>query len=96
MILKEVKLYIFLLTPFDLTLYHVFIIGRLYNTVCPVIGVSISKGPNRVGVSLLLRTETDSFFEALWSLTLREEHRLKVFENRVLKRIYGPRKNEVT
>jgi hypothetical protein len=26
-----------------------------------------------------------------WSLTLREEHRLRVFENRVLIRIFGPR-----
>jgi hypothetical protein len=25
-----------------------------------------------------------------WSLTLREERRLKVFENRVLRRIFGP------
>jgi hypothetical protein len=31
-----------------------------------------------------------------WSLTLREEHRLRVFENRVLRRIYGPKKDEVT
>ena len=31
-----------------------------------------------------------------WSLTLREEHRLKVFENRVLRRIFGPRRDEVT
>jgi hypothetical protein len=31
-----------------------------------------------------------------WSLTLREEHRLRVFENRVLKRMSGPKKNEVT
>jgi hypothetical protein len=30
-----------------------------------------------------------------WSLTLREEHRLRVFENRVL-RICGPKKDEVT
>jgi hypothetical protein len=29
-------------------------------------------------------------------LTLREEHRLKVFENRVLRRIFGPKKDEVT
>jgi hypothetical protein len=27
-----------------------------------------------------------------WSLTLREEHRLRVFENRVLRRIYGYRR----
>ena len=26
-----------------------------------------------------------------WLLTLREEHRLRVFENRVLRRIFGPR-----
>jgi hypothetical protein len=31
-----------------------------------------------------------------WSLTLGEEHRLKVFENRVLRRIFGPKGNEVT
>jgi hypothetical protein len=31
-----------------------------------------------------------------WSLTLREEHRLRVFENRVLKRIFGPKRVEVT
>jgi hypothetical protein len=30
------------------------------------------------------------------SLTLREEHRLRVFENRVLRRIFGPRRDEVT
>jgi hypothetical protein len=27
---------------------------------------------------------------------LKEERRLKVFENRVLRRIFGPRRNEVT
>jgi hypothetical protein len=31
-----------------------------------------------------------------WSLALREEHRLRVFENRVLRRIFGPKRNEVT
>jgi hypothetical protein len=31
-----------------------------------------------------------------WSLTLKEEHRLKVFENRVLRRIFGPKRDEVT
>jgi hypothetical protein len=30
-----------------------------------------------------------------WSLTLREEHRLRVFENRVLRRIFGPKGYEV-
>ena len=31
-----------------------------------------------------------------WSLTLREEHRLRVFENRVLRRIFWPKRNGVT
>jgi hypothetical protein len=31
-----------------------------------------------------------------WPLTLREEHRLRVFENRVLRRIFGPKRDEVT
>jgi hypothetical protein len=30
------------------------------------------------------------------SLTLREVHRLRVFENRVLRRIFGPKRDEVT
>jgi len=31
-----------------------------------------------------------------WSLTLREEGKLRVFENMVLRRIFGPRRDEVT
>jgi hypothetical protein len=31
-----------------------------------------------------------------WSLTLKEEHRLRVFEKRVLRRIFGPKWDEVT
>jgi hypothetical protein len=30
-----------------------------------------------------------------WSLTLREEYRLRVYENRVLRRIFGPKKDEM-
>jgi len=30
-----------------------------------------------------------------WTLTLREERRLRVFENRVLRRICGPKRDEV-
>jgi hypothetical protein len=31
-----------------------------------------------------------------WSVILREEHRLRVFENRVLRRILGPEREEVS
>jgi hypothetical protein len=37
-----------------------------------------------------------NWFKKWWSLTLREEHRLRVFENRVLRRIFGPKRDEVT
>jgi len=38
---------------------------------------------------VLYRSET-------WSLTLREEHRLRVFENWMLRRIFGPKRDEIT
>jgi hypothetical protein len=31
-----------------------------------------------------------------WSITLREEHRLRVFENSFPRRIFGPKRDEVT
>jgi len=31
-----------------------------------------------------------------WSLTLREELRLRMFENKVLRRVFGPMRDEVT
>jgi hypothetical protein len=31
-----------------------------------------------------------------WSITLREERRLRVFEKRVLRRIFGPKRDDVT
>ena len=56
---------------------------------------------------MLLRVLTDTLREVLsclavlygcktWSLSLREERRLRVFENRVLRRIFGPERDEVT
>ena len=36
------------------------------------------------------------YFCDTWSLTLREEGRPRVFENSVLRRIFGPRRDEVT
>ena len=31
-----------------------------------------------------------------WPLTLKEEHMLRVFQNKVLRRIFGPKRDEVT
>jgi hypothetical protein len=47
------------------------------------------KNPNLILPVVLYGSET-------WSLTLREEHRLKVFETRVLRRIFGSKRDEVT
>jgi hypothetical protein len=33
---------------------------------------------------------------AAWSQTLREEHRWRVFENRVLRRLFGPKRDKIT
>jgi hypothetical protein len=35
------------------------------------------------------------YWHEIWSLTLSEEHVLRVFENRVLRRIFGPKKEEL-
>jgi curved DNA-binding protein CbpA len=45
--------------------------------------------PKDVLTAVLYRCET-------WSLTPREENWLRVFENRVLRKIFGPIRNEVT
>jgi len=37
-----------------------------------------------------------SLQDGICSLTLREERRLRVFENRVLRRVFGPKRDEVT
>jgi hypothetical protein len=38
----------------------------------------------------------DSYGCETWSLTLREESRLRVFENRVLKGIFAPKRDDIT
>jgi hypothetical protein len=45
---------------------------------------------------------TNTFFLAAmcgcetWPLTLRDERRLRVFENRALRRVFGPKRDDVT
>jgi hypothetical protein len=59
----------------------------------------VSKGKSSDPLSSLesiLQHRLDGCRNETWSLTLREEHRLRVFENRVLRRIFGPKRDEVT
>jgi len=45
-------------------------------------------------IKIYRTTVLPAVYETL-SLTLREEHRLKVFENRVMRRMFGPKREEV-
>ena len=49
-----------------------------------------------IGVSLLINLPVVLYGCETWSLTLREERKLRVFEYMVLSRIFGRRRNEVT
>jgi len=46
-------------------------------------------------VYYLTSSSTESGWCEAWSLTLREERRLRLFENRMLRRIFGPKRDEV-
>jgi hypothetical protein len=50
--------------------------------------------PKFMKIFCSVRSEVYGF--ETWSLTLREERRLKVFENRMLRRIFGPKRDEET
>jgi hypothetical protein len=51
---------------------------------------------NSVSISCpFVQVVSSGYHNFTWSLTLREEHRLRVFENRVLRRIFGPKRDEV-
>jgi hypothetical protein len=47
-------------------------------------------------INRFLTSSVVSYGSEAWSLTQREEHRLRVFENRVLREILGPERDEVT
>jgi hypothetical protein len=58
-------------------------------------GVMLSKNVKiRIHKSIILPVAL--YWCETWSLTLRVEHRLRVFENRVLRRVFGPKRDEVT
>jgi len=50
----------------------------------------------KIGISRTIILPVVLYGCETWSLTLREERRLRVFESRVLKRIFGPKRDEVT
>ena len=66
----------------------------------------LSFGANLLSSSLLSKNSNIKIYRTVilsvvlyecetWSLILKEERRLRVFENRVLRRIFGPRRDEI-
>jgi hypothetical protein len=56
---------------------------------------SIEKGNLKIRIYKMIILPVVLYGWETWSLTLREEHRLRVFENRVLRKIFGPKTDEV-
>ena len=53
-------------------------------------------GLNSAGINKTIILPVVLYGSETWSLTLREEHRLRVFENKVLRKIFGAMKDEIT
>jgi hypothetical protein len=60
------------------------------------LGISVLSKNLKIGIYKTLILPVVLYGCETWSLTLRDEHRLRVFENRVLRRLFGPKRDEVT
>jgi hypothetical protein len=72
-----------------------------------MLGQVVPSGPNLLSFCLLSKNLKIKIYRSIilpvvlygcetWSLTLREERRLRVFENRALRKISGPKRDKVT
>ena len=66
----------------------------LFGAESSVIQVAVQKFKNQDIITIILPVVL--YGCETWSLTLREERRLRVFENRVLRRVFGSKREEVT
>ena len=59
--------------------------------------IVVMETQNNFNLLYILRSNVTACYGCeTWSLTSREERRLRVFENRVLRRVFGPKRDEVT
>jgi hypothetical protein len=74
--------------------------GILQSVICVLYILTIKKQhfPNCIyeNISVMEEDGVVLYGYETWSLTLKEECRLRVFENRALRRIFGPKRDEVT
>jgi hypothetical protein len=66
-----------------------------YHLVQILLSSSLSKNL-KIKIYRTIILPVDLYGCETWSLTLREKCRLRVFENRVLRRIFGPKRDKVT
>jgi hypothetical protein len=67
-----------------------------YHSVQDILSSSLLSKNTKIKIYRTIILPVVLYWCETWSLTLREEHRLRVFENRVLRRIFGPKRDEVT
>jgi hypothetical protein len=73
--------------------YYVTLLGYDCYTVLSLCGLTVTKKYSADFLSSNYICNGLSVGCEIWSLTLREEYRLRVFENRVLRRIFGPKRD---
>ncbi|KAJ4426309.1 hypothetical protein ANN_27123 [Periplaneta americana] len=64
--------------------------GNVEKDKCPLCGLAEDS------MHIALKCQATNGLRHSWTLTLREEHRLRVFENNVLRKIFGTKRDEVT
>jgi hypothetical protein len=79
--------------PEDKSAFHIILIIHATINISHILSSVLSKN---VKIYKTITLPVVLYGSEPWSLTLREEHRLRVFENRVLRRIFGPKRDEVT
>jgi hypothetical protein len=67
-----------------------------YHSVQDLLSSSLLSKNTKIKIYRIIMLPVVLYGCETWSLTLREEHRLRVFENRALRRIFGPKKDELT
>ena len=67
-----------------------------YNSVQNLLSSSLLSKTLKIKINRTIILSVVLYGCETWSLTLREERRLRVFESRVLRRVFGPNRDEVT
>ena len=66
-----------------------------YHSVQNIISASLLSKNKKIKIYRTIILPVVLYGRETWTLILREECRLRVFENRVLRRIFGPKRDEI-